>query len=81
MNECTLIGEQQKAIDSILSAREITKASMYFGIAWMNKNPRVVRGIKKKYTAAALKMGFKLDQIFDQWEDIKSMAVLERNAL
>ena len=80
MNTNTLIGAQQTAVDSLLAAKDTTEASMDFGLAWMKKNPRVIRGIKYQYMAAALEMGFDLEQSLVQFEDIMAMAVLEREA-
>ena len=73
----TLISIQESAIDRILQAKEQGRTAMSFGRSFLNRNPRVLRGIRKTYTRQAVKLGYDLGMIEVHWTQIKEMAELQ----
>lgn len=80
MKEPNLIQTQQTAVDALLSAREQGPRAASYRMTTLNRNPRVVRGVRSKYARQAERMGFRPDQIERQWRDVIDMAELEATA-
>jgi hypothetical protein len=72
-----LVQLQREAVDAILAARTQGRRAASCGITLLNKNPRVVAGIRNRYERAARRLGFEAGQIHLQWQDIRDMAKLE----
>jgi hypothetical protein len=75
-----LIAIQTEATEAILTARDQGKRAASFGMTALNKNPRVIRGIRKRFERQAAKLGFTPVQIAQQWQDVKDIALLEKEA-
>lgn len=73
----TLTTFQTEAVESILAARPQGKRAAAFGHTLLNRNPRVLRGIRNTYERQAAQMGFTTEQIAAQWGDVRDMASLE----
>lgn len=76
----SLIQLQQQAVDEILTARTQGRRAAAHGMTLLNKNPRVLSGIRKRYERAVAKLGFDLVAARAQWTDIRDMALLEANS-
>lgn len=75
-----LIECQRKAVDAILAAREQGPKASTYGYTFLNRNPRVLRGIRNTYDRAMRRWGFTPAQLLGQWEQIKEIATLEHLA-
>jgi hypothetical protein len=73
----TLIGIQTDAIAAILSLPQQGKRAAAFGLTILNKTPRGVGAIRRRYEKRAGRMGWNARQIAEQWTDIKDMARLQ----
>ena len=73
----SLIGAQDEATQAILAGREQGRRAASYGGTTLNRNPRVLRGIRKAYERQAARLGFRPDQIAAQWNDVLDMAKLE----
>jgi hypothetical protein len=72
-----LIQLQRAAVDEILAARTQGRRATAYGITLLNRNPRVISGIRNRYERAARRLGFDTGLIALQWQDIRDMAKLE----
>ena len=73
----TLIEIQTEAVEAILAARTQGNRASSYGMTTLNKNPRVLRGIRKGYEKQVARQGWSAEQIATQWDDVKDMAKLE----
>jgi hypothetical protein len=71
------MGAQDEATQAIHSGREQGRRAASYGATTLNRNPRVLRGIRKAYERRAARLGFRPDQIAAQWNDVLDMAKLE----
>jgi len=76
----TLTEIQQQAVDEILAARPQGKRASCYGFTCLNRNPRVLAGIRRRYTQAAVRLGFQAYQADQQYADVMDMARLEAAA-
>lgn len=72
-----LVQLQREAVDAILAARTQGRRASSYGITLLNKNPRVISGIRNGYERAVRRLGFDAGQIHLQWQDVRDMAKLE----
>lgn len=72
-----LVQLQEKAVWAILASREQGPRAASFGHAFLNRNPRVMRGIRKRFEYFARRLGYSELQVTAQWQDVKEMAILE----
>lgn len=75
-----LIEAQDEAIADLLALPEQGRRACSFGMSFLNRNPRSMRPIRVRFEKRASRMGFRPDQIKQQWEDVKDMAFLEARA-
>jgi hypothetical protein len=71
---------QQTAINAILAARPQGKRAMSYGRSFLNRLPRVLRGIRKSFERSSAKLGFNPEQTAQQWADVRDMVTLEDSA-
>ncbi len=72
----TLTQLQEAAIEEILAVRENGKRASGFGLTFLNRSARGLRGVRRHYEAQAAKLGYTAEQIGAQWNDVKDMAKL-----
>ena len=76
----TLTEIQQQAVDEILAARPQGKRASWYGFTVLNRNPRVLSGIRRRFTNAALRLGYEASQAARQYSEVVDMAQLEAAA-
>ena len=74
MNTLTQI--QEAAVAEILALSENGKRSMGYGMTLLNKRGRGLAAIRRRYFTDAAKLGYRTEQIAEQWGDIKDYASL-----
>lgn len=77
MKQIPMITAQDDAIQAILGARVQGPRAASYGWTILNRNPRVLRGIRKTYAHQVAYAGFTPAQLAEQWQQIRDMAVLE----
>jgi hypothetical protein len=69
-----------KAVAAILAARVQGPRAMGYGNSFMNRNPRVLRGIKKALVRGLVRWEYDAAAVEQVWKDVRDMAVLEEAA-
>lgn len=76
MKTKSLIKLQEETVAAILALRENGKRAMGYNITFLNKSRRGLCAVRRRYFAAASKMGFCVQHIEEQWGDIRDYASL-----
>jgi hypothetical protein len=74
----TLIQLQEQAVEAILGTPEQGKRAAKYGMTVLNRRPRTVAAIRRRFETGVAKIGFVDAKVVrDLWEDVKDMAKLE----
>ena len=76
----TLTEIQQQAVDEILAARPQGQRASCYGFTVLNRNPRVLSGIRRRFTKSAIRLGYQESQAARQYSEVIDMAQLEAAA-
>jgi hypothetical protein len=75
-----LIQCQEKAAQDLLATPEQGKRAAARGLLLLDRGPRAIRVIPSRFEPRVLKYKYSEAQILEQWNDFRTMAVLEARA-
>lgn len=80
MKEPNLTKLTDEAVAALLALPEQGKRAASYGMSLLNKNPRSIRPIKRRFIAPMERAGFTPDFMKIAWNAVRDIAELEDNA-